>query len=135
MIILCLFPVLIVTTLYILKKSVEFINLDDHSNNCIRVKDEVIVADTANHSCHTLDLKLRKLEEHLSNIEKHDISVKNSSSFSDLCKDMHYLSLLKQYIIDAILITSINHSSITSLKKIITNIDVIFINIDINFYF
>jgi hypothetical protein len=38
---------------------------------------------------------------------------------------MHYLSLLKQYIIDAIVITSISHSSITSLKKIITNIDVL----------
>jgi hypothetical protein len=99
------------------------------------VKDEVIVADTANHNCHTLDLKLRKLEEHISNIEKHDVSVRNSTSFSDLCKDMHYLSLLKQYIIDAIVITSISHSSITSLKKIITNIDVNFVNLDSYIYF
>jgi hypothetical protein len=52
------------------------LKLDNHSNNCVRVKEEVIVAEGSNFTYHTIDHKLRKLEEHLTCIKNQDSSGK-----------------------------------------------------------
>jgi hypothetical protein len=115
--------------------------IDEHSNKCVRVKEEVIVAEGSNFTYHTIDHKLRKLEEHLTSIKNQDSNgrviilklVKNTPTFNELVKDMHYLLPLRQYILDVMEISTISQISITNLKKILTNIDVIFfIKLDTN---
>jgi hypothetical protein len=87
---------------------------------CTRVKEEVIVADSSNFTYHSIDLKLKKLQEHIS-------SLKNSENLNtnEIQKDMHYILLLLQYISDAVSVCKIDNKSITDLKRILTNIDVI----------
>ena len=46
-------------------------------------------------------------------------------SYEEILNDLNYIILLKGYISEALDISEINHNSITNLKKIITNIDVI----------
>jgi hypothetical protein len=97
------------------------------------VKQEVIVAEGSNFTYHTIDHKLRKLEEHLTNIKDQNDSgrllnlqvVKNTATFNELAKDMHYLLPLRQYILEVIEVSKISHGSLLTLKKILTNVDVI----------
>ena len=50
------------------------INPDDHSDKCVRVKEDVIVAEKGEMTYENIKHKLNKMEEHLINIENHDNS-------------------------------------------------------------
>ena len=64
-----------------------------------------------------VDYRLKKLIDHL-------LIFKNEDSKQDTVNDSHYFSSIFKYIEDAIECQKINHSTITKLKKIITNIEV-----------
>ncbi len=93
--------------------------IENHSNVCVRVKEEVIVAETSNFTCHTIDFKLRKLQEHINYLKNSELN-----NTPEIQKEMHYISLLSQYIIDAANISKIDNKSIAELKKISLNTDV-----------
>jgi len=95
--------------------------IENHSNVCIRVKEEVIVAEGSNFTVHNIDFKLKKLQEHINYIKNADC---NNAEF---LKEIHYISLLLQYIVDTVNVSKIDHRSIAELKKISINIDVFFI--------
>jgi hypothetical protein len=92
------------------------------------------VAESSVFTYRTIDFKLKKLQEHINSIKNSDLI-----SGPDFQKDVHYISLLLQYILDAINLSKIDHKSISELKKILTNIDVSRIfkflnsNLDINY--
>ncbi len=94
--------------------------IDDHSNKCQKVKDDVIAAETSKYSCHSIDFKLKKLQQNIVFIKDMEMSQINS----DINKEMHYISLLLKYIQDASKISKIDNKSVVELKKISLNIDV-----------
>jgi hypothetical protein len=94
-------------------------DVEDHSNVCVRVKEEIIVAEKSQYSYHTIDYKLKKLHEHLNQLKNSEKNVND-----DLSKEMHYILLLSQYIMDAISIAKISNKMLAELKKILINIDV-----------
>jgi hypothetical protein len=96
-------------------------DIDDHSNVCVRVKEEIIVAEKSQYSYITIDYKLKKLHEHLIQLKN---SEKNLNVNDDLSKEMHFILLLSQYILDGIGIAKISNKSLAELKKILINIDV-----------
>ena len=118
--------------------------IENHSNYCTKVREEVFVAENSQYTYHTIDYKLKKLQEHIIIIKNSDkpnydslLSVSHSSNYMislgnntiDLSKDMHYISSLLQYIITSITLSKIDHKTIIELKKILTNIDVSMHNI------
>jgi hypothetical protein len=73
--------------------------------SCTNVKEEVIKVESSAFSYHTIDYKLKKLQEHLKKIElqivKSNIILKKVST-EDLTKDAHYFSLMNKYIEDSL---------------------------------
>jgi len=104
------------------------INIDEveeHSQACVKVKEEVLKADSSNFSYHSIDLKLRKLKEHINSLLKTD----NSKSIeSDTVKDIHHFSSLNSYIEDATSLNNIDLATVNSLKKIVSNINTLVSN-------
>jgi len=88
-----------------------------HSKICVNVSEEVIKIESSQYSFHVVDYRLKKLEDHL-------VNLKNLNPCLEMVKDSHYFSSIFKYIEDAKECQKINHSTITTLKKIITNIEV-----------
>ena len=94
----------------------------------------MIVAESSQFTYKNIDFKLKKLQEHINIIKKSDsnnYSTNNSNSSNsynnynnEFQKDISNITLLHQYILDAISVSKIDPKSIAELKKILTNIDV-----------
>lgn len=76
--------------------------------------------ESSQYSFHVVDYRLKKLEDHI-------INLKNVNPGLEIIKDSHYFSSIYKYIEDAIECQNINHCTITTLKKIITNIQVLYL--------
>jgi hypothetical protein len=83
----------------------------------VKVKEEVIKIESSQYSFHVVDYRLKKLQDHLINLKSVNPGVYT-------IKDSHYFSSIYKYIEDALECQRINHSTITALKKIITNVEV-----------
>lgn len=97
----------------------EMINIDkidQHTNSCLIVKDEVNQAEESKYSYHLIDFKLKKLQSHI-------IQIYDNNKLSN---DSHYLHILTQTIKDSIEVAKISALSLTSLKKYSINLDVRF---------
>ena len=94
-------------------------DIENHSNSCTKVKEEVFQAETSQYTYHSIDYKLKKLQEHTNYIE--------AEKLEDFIKEMHYITSLNKYIIDSISLSKIDHKSILELKKILANINVKYI--------
>ena len=56
--------------------------IENHSTSCIKVKEDVLKAESSTFSYHTIDYKLRKLQEHLNKIQSQLIKSKLIIYFS-----------------------------------------------------
>jgi hypothetical protein len=91
---------------------------ENHSNICIKVKEEVLKIESSNFCFHVVDYKLEKIKEHVFHIQ-------SMKSRFELLNDIHYFSIISKYIQDAIEIKSIKDMYIDTLEKILSNIEVI----------
>ena len=98
-------------------------DVENHSNICLVVTEKVNSVENSKFSFHISDFKLKKLSEHIINIQSLD-GIKNEKSKTDLTRDLHYFHLLGQTLKDTISIVKISSSSISLLKKYIINLDV-----------
>jgi hypothetical protein len=53
---------------------IHFDEIENHSTFCLKVKEEVIVAESSQFSYHTIDYKLKKLQEHINQMKNMDYS-------------------------------------------------------------
>jgi hypothetical protein len=113
--------------------------VESHSNTCLTVKQEIISSEQSQYQFNNIDFKLKKLYEGIKNIVNKDKAnnIKNSTKSNienqarssvidpEISKDMPYIVSLLQYISDSLIIAAISQESITSIKKIISNIDML----------
>jgi hypothetical protein len=101
-------------------------DIEDHSEVCVKVIEEVIQAESSPYTYKIIDFKLKKLHDHLMNLKN-----SNKKLNDEILQDMHYIVTLIQYISDTRDIAKIGNKSLVDLKKILINIDVFFyINLD-----
>ena len=97
----------------------EMINIDkidQHTNSCLIVKEEVNQAEESKYTYHLIDFKLKKLQSHI-------IQIYDNNKLSN---DSHYLHILTQTMKDSIEVAKISALSLSSLKKYSINLDVRF---------
>jgi len=91
--------------------------IERHSNSCIKVKEEVIKAESSNYSFHVIDYKLKKLKENISKIQ--------STNDSECEKDRHLYEIINKYIDDVICLTAIHLNTLNMIKKVISNLNIL----------
>lgn len=96
--------------------------IEQHSNHCVEVKKDIVVAETSKYTYNTIDYKLRKLHDHVNNIRNLNNQMKLKSEFS---REMHHFHTLSQLLADSISLAQINNSTLTELKKLLLSLDVI----------
>lgn len=95
--------------------------IEEHSNKCVEVKKDIVVAETSKYTYNTIDYKLRKLHDHVENIRNLNSQMKLKSEFS---REMHHFHTLGQLLSDSISLAQINNSTLANLKKLLLNLDV-----------
>lgn len=101
--------------------SIVFDEIDNHAAKCIKVTEEVMKNEFDNNVLSSIDYKLRKLKEHLSNINNEIIQIPQVYD-----KEIKYVcGKLAQCITESLHLEEIDLYSIKHLKKIIKDIDIL----------
>ena len=94
-------------------KMVNVDEIDRHSNNCFKMKEEIKTQDSNNNYISNIDNKLKKIYEYLNNIEKGKININN-----ELNEYLDFISMMKKYIEKIMSIKIINSLAIEELSEI-----------------
>jgi len=115
--------------------------VENHSNNCIVIKEEVNKIEASKYAYHVVDYKLKKILEHIQTLQIPDDKYndknlvgtqshqrlssipKDPKLAAELSKETHIFHILETTVKDAISVAKISNSSLSTLKKFLINLD------------